>query len=89
MYQGLYKQEDAGGACRSTVTFESVELEDRTIELQRLQSLALHHAIEHDPQDTDDISRLAFVTEMLADKVGEFALWLVANGQSNTGRGRA
>lgn len=65
-----------------TVTFDSMALEEQTIELRRFSSLALHHACEHDPKSRDDVSHLAHVTEMLCDKVGELIRWLEANGRS-------
>jgi hypothetical protein len=65
------------------VTFDSMNLEDQTIDLQRFNRLALHHAIECDPKDQADVSRLCHVTELLTDRVDQLVDWLEKNGKSN------
>jgi hypothetical protein len=76
----------SGDTEMNTVSFGSMELEDQTIKLQRFSSLALHYAIEYDARDHADISRLAHVTELLAEGVEELVRWLEKNGTSSTRR---
>jgi hypothetical protein len=56
-----------------------MKLEHETIELRRFSSLAMHLAVNYDVNDPNDMSRVAFAAELLAERVDALIDWLEEN----------
>lgn len=63
----------------TTVSYDFRKLEGETIELRRFSSLAYHLAVNYDAGDPENVSRLAFATELLANKADALIEWLESN----------
>lgn len=61
------------------VVYDSRELEDETIELRRFISLAMHLAVNYRADDVEDMSRVAFAAELLAERAEKLVKWLEEN----------